>query len=68
MLLGPTAHSLGKPNQEWCQYQCGPANMAQFSSLGTIPKTAPISKNKTAPFSQNEIAPFSKLPVISKIT
>ena len=57
MLLGPTPLTWAAQDQ-WRHHQCGPAYVAQFCSLGTVPKTAPISEYHRAVFSKRNRAIF----------
>ena len=66
-LLGPIAHSLGKPNVSGAISSVGRPLWPNFADLEQFQKLHRFS-NKTAPFSQNEIARFFQHPVISKIT
>ena len=47
-----------KAQDKWRQYQCRPALVAQFCSLGTVPKTAPISEYRRDAFSKRNRAIF----------
>ena len=59
MLLGPTPLTW-EAQVQWHQYQCGRPMMAQNSSLGTIPKTAPISE-KLRRFLKMKLRGFSNV-------
>ena len=51
MLLGPTPLTW-EAQVQVVPISCGPAKVAQFCSLGTVPKTAPISEYRRAVFSK----------------
>ena len=57
MLLGPTPLTW-TVQDKWRLYQCGPALVAQFCSLGTVPKTTPISEFHRDVFSKRNRAIF----------
>ena len=57
MLLGPTPLTW-TVQDKWRLYQCGPALVAQFCSLGTVPKTAPISEYRRDVFLKRNRAIF----------
>ena len=50
-LLGPTPLTW-EAQDKWRHISCGPALVAQFCSLGTVPKTAPISEYRHDVFSK----------------
>ena len=66
-ILGPIAHSLGKPNVSGAIPYVGRPLWPNFADLEKFQKLHRFP-NKTVPFSQNEIAQFFQHPVTSKIT
>ena len=56
-LLGPTPLTWAA-QESGANISCGPAKVAQFCSLGTVPKTAPISEFCRAVFSKRNRAIF----------